>query len=78
MPTRQKSVTDDFDIGLVITNMSQSNVYQTDAERYTLKLQYFIVLTSKRDLFPVAYLEKKLGQFKTLPQTPGKTCLIES
>ncbi|CAG2218549.1 SZT2 [Mytilus edulis] len=70
VPTRQKSVTDDFDIGLVITNMSQSNVYQTDAERYTLKLQYFIVLTSKRDLFPVAYLEKKLGQFKTLPQTP--------
>ncbi|XP_052100492.1 KICSTOR complex protein SZT2-like isoform X3 [Mytilus californianus] len=70
VPTRQKSVTDDFDIGLVITNMSQSNVYQTDAEKYTLKLQYFIVLTSKRDLFPVAYLEKKLGQFKTLPQTP--------
>jgi hypothetical protein len=39
VPDDQK--TDDFNIGLVITNMSQSNVYQTEAEKYTLKLQYF-------------------------------------
>jgi hypothetical protein len=58
--------------------MSQSNVYQTEAEKYTLKLQYFIVLTSKRELFPVAYLEKKLGQFKSaiIPQLSSKYFIL--
>lgn len=46
--------------------MSQNNVYQTETEKYTLKLQYFIVLTSKKELFPEANLEKKLGPFKSV------------
>lgn len=67
--TRQKS--EDFNICLVITNLSQNSVYQSETEKYTLKLQYFIVLTSQRDLFPVDFLEKKLGQFKSISQSDG-------
>ncbi|CAH1774976.1 unnamed protein product [Owenia fusiformis] len=54
----------DHNVGLVISHNAPGFIQQTEAERNTLKLQYFIILTSRREHFPKLTLEKKLGIFK--------------
>lgn len=57
-PTKTKN--DDYNVGLVIIQETLP-----DAERNSLHLRFFIVLTSRRELFPKMTLEKKLGEFKS-------------
>ncbi len=55
---------EDYDVGLVITHDAPQGPRLSDIERTTLKLKYYILLTSKKELFPKHTLEKKLGVFK--------------
>lgn len=61
-----KSKGDEHSIGLVIFHDSQSVNFQSEGERNSLKLHYFILLTSRRELFPKAVTEK--GGFKSMMQ----------
>ena len=55
-------------VGLVVTHDGAGGcgggLRYTDAERNQLKLRYYVLLTSKKDVFPNPTLEKKLGVFK--------------
>ncbi|KAJ8305420.1 hypothetical protein KUTeg_015965 [Tegillarca granosa] len=61
-----KTKGDEHSIGLVIFHDSQSVNFQSEAERNSLKLHYFILLTSRRELFPKDVTEK--GGFKSMMQ----------
>ena len=52
----------DYDVGLVVTHEGGSR--GMDSDRHQLRLKYYVLLTSKKDLFPKHTLEKKLGVFK--------------
>ena len=56
---------EDYEVGLVITHDAPSGSRPTEAERTTLRLKYYIILTSKKDLYPKPTLERKLGVFKS-------------
>uniref|UniRef100_T1IR37 A-kinase anchor protein 2 C-terminal domain-containing protein n=1 Tax=Strigamia maritima TaxID=126957 RepID=T1IR37_STRMM len=55
--------TDDFDISLLI---SHDKTPRDDSDQFTLVLKYFIILTSRRELYPRAVVDKKLGKFRTV------------
>lgn len=50
--------TDDFDVSLILSYIGNS------ANMLTLK--YFVTMTSKRQLYPLFGVEKKLGKFRTV------------
>ena len=54
-------VPSDYNVGLIITNDTVPGQHNLDADRTTLRLKYYVILTSKKDLFPKHFLEKKLG-----------------
>ncbi|XP_053983197.1 KICSTOR complex protein SZT2-like [Hylaeus volcanicus] len=55
--------TDDFDVALIVSHLEQSP--QTEKTEITLK--YYLMLTSKRELYPKSEVENnKLGKFRTV------------
>ena len=50
-----------YDVGLIITHDTSSGHHNLDADRTTLRLKYYVILTSKKELFPKHILEKKHG-----------------
>nr|XP_018915153.1 PREDICTED: protein SZT2-like [Bemisia tabaci] len=50
--------TDDFDVTVIIT--------QLDSDVSALCLQYFILMTSRRELYPMLEVEQKIGKFRTV------------
>ncbi len=69
----------DYDVGLVITHDTVPGAGRSnEAERTTLRLKYYVVLTSRKDVFPKHFLEKKLGvKISALTQYPAsKWCLL--
>lgn len=54
--------TDDFDITLVICNLC----FPYSPSDYVLHLKYYLILTSKREMYPAIGREEKLGKFKTV------------
>jgi len=57
--------TDDFDVSLVISYDS-CGIGKSEKQKDLLKMKYFVVMTSKRQLYPMYGVEKKLGKFKTV------------
>lgn len=60
-PKGNKPQCENYFVGLVITHNPN-----TDTDRQTLKLNYFIVLTSQAELFPTDPVESKSGEFKAM------------
>lgn len=60
-PKSNKPHHEDYFVGLVITQ----NPW-TDTDRHTLKLNYFILLTSQAELFPSDPVDSKSGEFKAM------------
>lgn len=55
--------TDDFDVALIVSRMEQS----LQVERTEITLKYYLMLTSKRELYPKREVENnKLGKFRTV------------
>jgi len=55
--------TDDFDVALIVSRMEQS----PQIERTEITLKYYLMLTSKRELYPKREVENnKLGKFRTV------------
>ncbi|XP_012282231.1 KICSTOR complex protein SZT2 isoform X2 [Orussus abietinus] len=54
--------TDDFDVTLIVSRIEQPA--QTEKTEITLK--YYLMLTSKRELYPKRDVENKLGKFRTV------------
>ncbi|XP_052124949.1 KICSTOR complex protein SZT2 isoform X2 [Frankliniella occidentalis] len=54
--------TDDFDVTLIVTHDPSPEL----PDQNQLKLKYFIVLTSRRELYPKAEVERKQGKFRTV------------
>ena len=59
-----KARPEDYDVGLVIMHDTTGS-RATDTDRTMLRLKYYILLTSKKDLFPKHTMEKRLGIFKS-------------
>ncbi|XP_049806805.1 KICSTOR complex protein SZT2-like [Schistocerca nitens] len=59
--------TDDFDITLIVSHNSfLYDQAEKSIEESTLRLKYYIILTSRRELYPKLEIERKLGKFCTV------------
>uniref|UniRef100_A0A8D3E146 SZT2 subunit of KICSTOR complex n=1 Tax=Scophthalmus maximus TaxID=52904 RepID=A0A8D3E146_SCOMX len=81
---------DDFDVSLVVCHNAAPFEEQSDGERHLLKLRFYVIMTSQRELFP--RLTADMRRFKKLPQIhrdpgepggrlppdPGETCASHS
>ncbi|ESO95894.1 hypothetical protein LOTGIDRAFT_144386, partial [Lottia gigantea] len=52
--------TDDYDVGLIITQEVVQGRTSPDTDRPILRLKYFVLLTRRQDCFPLKNLEKRL------------------
>lgn len=59
---------DDFDVSLLVCHWAAPFEEQGEAERHVLRLQFFVVLTSQRELFP--RLTADLRRFRKPPRLP--------
>ncbi|XP_053717013.1 KICSTOR complex protein SZT2 isoform X1 [Synchiropus splendidus] len=57
---------DDFDVSLVVCHNAVPFEEQSDGERHLLRLRFFVIMTSQRELFP--RLTADMRRFKKLPQ----------
>ncbi|XP_056893432.1 KICSTOR complex protein SZT2 isoform X1 [Takifugu flavidus] len=57
---------DDFDVTLVVCHHAAPFEEQSDVERHLLRLRFFVIMTSQRELFP--RLTADMRRFKKLPQ----------
>ncbi|XP_072246292.1 KICSTOR complex protein SZT2 isoform X3 [Leuresthes tenuis] len=57
---------DDFDVSLVVCHNAAPFEEQSDGERHLLRLQFYVIMTSQRELFP--RLTADMRRFKKLPQ----------
>uniref|UniRef100_A0A8I3X6X9 SZT2 subunit of KICSTOR complex n=1 Tax=Callithrix jacchus TaxID=9483 RepID=A0A8I3X6X9_CALJA len=59
---------DDFDVSLLVCHCAAPFEEQGEAERHILRLQFFVVLTSQRELFP--RLTTDMRRFRKPPRLP--------
>ncbi|XP_062252253.1 KICSTOR complex protein SZT2 isoform X5 [Platichthys flesus] len=57
---------DDFDVSLVVCHNAAPFEEQSDGERHLLRLRFYVIMTSQRELFP--HLTADMRRFKKLPQ----------
>lgn len=57
---------DDFDVSLVVCHNAVPFEEQSDGERHLLRLRFYVIMTSQRELFP--RLTADMRRFKKLPQ----------
>ncbi|KAM4548799.1 KICSTOR complex protein SZT2 isoform 3-T3 [Odontesthes bonariensis] len=57
---------DDFDVSLVVCHNAAPFEEQSDGERHLLRLEFYVIMTSQRELFP--RLTADMRRFKKLPQ----------
>ncbi|KAL6108601.1 szt2 [Pungitius sinensis] len=57
---------DDFDVSLVVCHNASPFEEQSDGERYLLRLRFYVIMTSQRELFP--RLTADMQRFKKLSQ----------
>ncbi|CAH0562057.1 unnamed protein product [Brassicogethes aeneus] len=65
--------TDDFDITLVIYNLCTPYSPKDNV----LHLKYYLILTSKREIYPKSEVEHKLGKFRTVSSTARSLSALE-
>ncbi|XP_029802993.1 KICSTOR complex protein SZT2 isoform X7 [Suricata suricatta] len=68
---------DDFDVSLLVCHCAAPFEEQGEAERHILRLQFFVVLTSQRELFPRLTADmrrfRKPPRLPPEPETPGSS-----
>ncbi|XP_046713542.1 KICSTOR complex protein SZT2 isoform X6 [Silurus meridionalis] len=57
---------DDFDVSLLVCHDAPPFEEQSEGERHLLRLRYYVIMTSQRELFP--RLTADMRRFKKLPQ----------
>ncbi|KAM8805626.1 KICSTOR complex protein SZT2 [Eudromia elegans] len=57
---------DDFDVSLLVCHSAAPFEEQSEAERRTLRLRFYVIMTSQRELFP--RLTADMRRFKKLPR----------
>ncbi|XP_046872188.1 KICSTOR complex protein SZT2 isoform X2 [Hypomesus transpacificus] len=57
---------DDFDVSLLVCHNAAPFEEQSEGERHLLRLRYYVIMTSQRELFP--RLTADMRRFKKLPQ----------
>ncbi|XP_066518983.1 KICSTOR complex protein SZT2 [Hoplias malabaricus] len=57
---------DDFDVSLLVCHNAAPFEEQSEGERHLLRLRYYVIMTSQRELFP--RLTADMQRFKKLPQ----------
>ncbi|XP_074524267.1 KICSTOR complex protein SZT2 isoform X2 [Halichoeres trimaculatus] len=57
---------DDFDVSMVVCHNAVPFEEQSDGERHLLRLRFYVIMTSQRELFP--RLTADMRRFKKLPQ----------
>ncbi|XP_071387127.1 KICSTOR complex protein SZT2 [Centroberyx affinis] len=65
---------DDFDVSLLVSHNAAPFEEQSEGERHLLRLRYYVIMTSQRELFP--RLTADMRRFKKLPQIhrdPGES-----
>ncbi|CAH1153732.1 unnamed protein product [Phaedon cochleariae] len=65
--------TDDFDITLVVNNLCTPYSPKDNV----LHLRYYLILTSKREIYPKFEVDEKLGKFRTVSSTARSLSALE-
>ncbi|XP_056646993.1 KICSTOR complex protein SZT2-like isoform X1 [Diorhabda sublineata] len=65
--------TDDFDITLVVHNVCTP----FSPKDNVLHLRYYLILTSKREVYPKSEVDEKLGKFRTVSSTARSLSALE-
>ncbi|CAG9855485.1 unnamed protein product [Phyllotreta striolata] len=65
--------TDDFDITLVVYNLCTPYSPKDNV----LHLKYYLILTSKREIYPKSEVDEKLGKFRTVSSTARSLSALE-
>ena len=65
VPYQDARRTDDYDVSLILSYDS-CGIGKSEKLKDLLKMKFFVVMTSKRQLYPMGGVEKKLGKFKTV------------
>ncbi|KAF7203797.1 KICSTOR complex protein SZT2 isoform X2 [Nothobranchius furzeri] len=63
---------DDFDVSLVVCHNAAPFEEQSDGERHLLRLRFYVIMTSQRELFP--RLTADMRRFKKLPPIYRDLC----
>ncbi|RZC33025.1 SZT2-like, partial [Asbolus verrucosus] len=71
--SQDREHTDDFEITLVVYNLCMP-YSPTDN---VLHLKYYLILTSKREIYPKSEVEPKLGKFRTVSSTARSLSALE-
>lgn len=71
--SQDRQHTDDFDITLVVYNLCTPYSPQDTV----LHLKYYLILTSKREIYPKCDVEQKLGKFRTVSSTARSLSALE-
>ncbi|XP_077190209.1 KICSTOR complex protein SZT2 isoform X6 [Paroedura picta] len=62
---------DDFDVSLLVCHSAAPFEEQSEAERHMLRLNFYVIMTSQRELFP--RLTADMRRFKKLPRLPRES-----
>ncbi|TRZ02061.1 hypothetical protein DNTS_016329 [Danionella cerebrum] len=62
---------DDFDVSLLVCHDAAAFEDQSEGERHLLRLHFYVIMTSQRELFPRLTADKR--RFKRLPQIHRET-----
>nr|XP_022914806.1 KICSTOR complex protein SZT2-like isoform X1 [Onthophagus taurus] len=60
--SQDRQHTDDFDVTSIVTDVSPYD----NGKDYCLHMKYYLILTSRREIYPKFDNEKKLGKFRTV------------
>nr|XP_023016879.1 KICSTOR complex protein SZT2-like [Leptinotarsa decemlineata] len=71
--SQDRQHTDDFDITLVVYN----HCMPYSPEDNVLHLRYYLILTSKREIYPKSEIDEKLGKFRTVSSTARSLSVVE-
>ncbi|XP_047479590.1 KICSTOR complex protein SZT2-like isoform X5 [Penaeus chinensis] len=64
-------VSDDYDVTLLVSHNATLDAQSSDQQLNVLHLNFYVILTSRREMYPNRILEKKMGKFRTVSTAPS-------
>ncbi|XP_037802509.1 KICSTOR complex protein SZT2-like isoform X9 [Penaeus monodon] len=64
-------VSDDYDVTLLVSHNATLDAHPSDQQLNVLHLNFYVILTSRREMYPNRILEKKMGKFRTVSTAPS-------
>ncbi|XP_076055800.1 KICSTOR complex protein SZT2-like isoform X3 [Oratosquilla oratoria] len=60
----EQKMSDEYDVTLLVSHDASAAANGPESQSHILHLKFYVILTSRRELFPNSNVEKKMGNFK--------------